>query len=1166
MRCFLLLCCAALCGCATLLSQTTVSVQFADAQRRHRVDVPTGQVRLQLCGLTLGHSYRVIASPAFADGSQSPQLSLAPDAQPEFAQRPNEQRFIADGPCADLWVNAQPDGGSGLVPLSISAACADCPDADSASEAWKKKFKEKVGGADVAKLSVSPGTPAASLVRNTLIGGDCFDVTNITFYGNSDSRGTFATGTSSINIAEGVVLCTGNVNELPGPNTAVDADGGFSDNNTDDPDLKKLISNNQYDLSKIEFDFVPTANTVKFEFVFGSEEYCEFVGTSYNDVFGFFISGPGINGTLNIGLVPGTNTPITINDLNHIDNSTYYRNNRLDALNCGGWPAVAGADIELDGFTKVITATATVQPCQKYHIKLAIADIQDEKYCSAVFLKANSFNAGGQVEAEAVYANSQTNAIENCGQSHIKFKRGSGDASTALAVSYSIAPQSTALQGIDFAALPTSIIIPAGQTEVLVPVTLFQDGMAEGVEKIVLTINNSCSCTEQKVEFLINDKPLLNVSMTDKAICGGQAAVLSPTVSGGLNPILYKWSNGETGSSLTVNASGTNTYSVTVTDACASTEVVSANVTAQEVPTATLSGGGTLCIAGNTATLSVNLGGQSPWNLSWKADNGTPQTQTVFTSPALIPISAAGSYTLVSVATQGGCTGTVSGSAAVTTTNLNLGLNAVSPLCNGISNGSIGTSLTGGSQPYTYLWNNGAKTQNINGLPPGTYTVTITENSGCTATQTAQLTQPTALLMAAEVKNHINCKMPTGAADLTATGGTPSASGSYQVKWSNGATQPAATFATGGTYTVTVSDQNNCTTTAALTILSDLAKPTALAKALGQLDCNSDEVGLDATGSSAGAQYAFVWSGGPFTCCENTFTPTVDQPGTYTLLVTNSQNGCTATATTLVTENTNEPTALSLALDPPGCSNPNGNIGIVGVTGGTGPYRYELNGSGTFGTLAQFNGLRPGLHEIIVQDANGCEYADTVVFQEVILPEITLVPEVKIAFGETQRLTATLNIPLSQVDTIIWSPSEGITPTGDMRVVDAQPFTNTRYTATVISKNGCEDRATVQFKVDEPHIWAPNVFSPNNKDGENDRFYLFASPGSVRQVVSMQVFDRWGALLFLNKGGATDTERIGWDGTFNGKMLDPAVFIWCADVELANGDRVQLKGDVSIVR
>lgn len=1166
MRSALLLCCAALCACTSLLSQTTVTVQFTDAQRRQRVDVASGQVRLQVCGLTLGYTYRVIASPAFASAGQMPRLSLEVGAQPESEQRPNQQVFTAYGPCMDVWMDVSPDGSgnNGLVPLSISASCADCPNDNTASEAWKKKFKEKVGAVDIAPLKVTSGVAATSLVRNTLIGGDCFDVTNITSVGNANSRGTFTSGMSSINIADGVVLCTGDVNVLPGQNDLVDADGGFSNDNTDDADLKKLIGNNQFDLSKIEFDFVPTANTLKFEFVFGSEEYCEFVGTNYNDVFGFFISGPGINGTLNIGLIPGTNTPVTINNVNHKDNSNYYRNNRVDVFNCGNLSAVAASDIELDGFTRVFTATANVQPCQKYHIKLAIADIQDDRYCSAVFLKANSFNAGGQVEAEPVYANGQSNAIENCGQSYIKFKRGSGDANTALPVSYTIAPQSTALQGIDFSPLPNNVVIPAGQNEVLVPVNLFQDGMTEGLEKIVITINNSCSCTEQKVEFAINDKPLLDVSLTDKAMCGGQSAVLEPAVSGGLAPIIYQWNTGASGSSITVNTA--NTYTVTVSDACASSQVVTSTVVAQEVPTATLSGNGTICVSGGTATLSVALSGQSPWDLTWKTDNGTPQTLPVFTSPALIPVNAAGNYSLVNVATQGGCVGTVSGSATVTTTNLNLSLSPTNPPCYGIANGSIGANLTGGALPYTYLWSNGAKTQNINGLPPGTYTVTITENGGCTATQTAQLVQPTALVMAAEVKNHINCKTPTGTADLTATGGIPGTGGSYQIKWSNGATQSTATFPTGGSYTVTVSDQNNCTVTAAVTILSDLTKPIVLAKALGQLDCNSDEVGLDATGSSTGTQYTFAWSGGAFVCCENTFTPSVAQPGTYTLLISNTINGCTATATALVLENTDQPTALSLDLDPPGCKKTTGDIHVLGVTGGTGPYRYELDGSGNFGTLDQFKNLRSGFHTIRVQDANGCEYADTVVFQEVILPKIVLTPDVSISFGETHQIKALLNIPLTLVDTIIWSPAENLTLTGDPRVVEAQPFASTRYTATVITKNGCEDRATTQLRVDEPHIWAPNVFSPYNKNGENDRFYLFASPGSVRQVVSMQVFDRWGTLLFRNEGGATDTERSGWDGTYRGKMLAPDVFVWCADVELMNGDRIQLKGDVAIVR
>ncbi|HNG89443.1 MAG TPA: choice-of-anchor L domain-containing protein, partial [Saprospiraceae bacterium] len=614
MRSFLLACCTLLCATASLFAQTpSVSVSFADAQRRHRIDVPAGQVRMEMCGLTLGHTYRVLANPAFERQADKPTLSLERGAAPASDQRPHQLTFTAYAPCMDLWLDVPtgPEGAS--VPLSISASCADCPDDRQASQEWLQKFKEKVGAPDMAPLQVSAGTPAANLVRNVLIGGDCFDVTNITTSGNSNSRGTFSNGTSSISIANGVVLSSGHVNELPGPNTFSDADGGFNVNSTNDPDLNKLSTGDQFDLSRLEFDFVPTANTLRFEFVFGSEEYCEFVGSQYNDVFGFFISGPGIAGTLNIGLIPGTSTPVTINNVNHNKNSTYYINNRLDPLNCVGWPPTAFNDIELDGYTKVFTATANVQPCQKYHIKLAIADIQDERYCSAVFLKANSFNAGGQVEAEPVYANSQPNALENCGQSFIRFKRSAGDVNVALPVSYSIAPQSTAQVGLDFSALPTNVVIPAGQTEVLVPVSLFQDGITEGQEKIVISLNNSCTCTEQKVEFLLNDRPLLDAALTDEAVCGGAPALLEPAVSGGLAPITYLWNTGQTSANISVTPSAATTYSVTVSDACGSSQVLSSQVSVQNPPSAALSGGGVLCTPGSSTELSLSLSGQSPW-------------------------------------------------------------------------------------------------------------------------------------------------------------------------------------------------------------------------------------------------------------------------------------------------------------------------------------------------------------------------------------------------------------------------------------------------------------------------------------------------------------------------------------------------------------------------
>jgi len=125
--------------------------------------------------------------------------------------------------------------------------------------------------------------------------------------------------------------------------------------------------------------------------VFGSEEYLEWVGGGFNDVFGFFISGPGITGTFsggsaNIALVPSTTIPISIDTVNNVSNSAYYVNNGT-----GATPLVNGT-IQYDGFTTVIHALANVQCGQTYHIKLAIANVGDNSYDSAVFLEANSFN------------------------------------------------------------------------------------------------------------------------------------------------------------------------------------------------------------------------------------------------------------------------------------------------------------------------------------------------------------------------------------------------------------------------------------------------------------------------------------------------------------------------------------------------------------------------------------------------------------------------------------------------------------------------------------------------------------------------------------------------------------------------------------------------------
>lgn len=224
------------------------------------------------------------------------------------------------------------------------------------------------------------------MVQNHLLGNGVF-ASNITSAGNPFQFGTF-TGCAA-GIDSGILLTSGQVG---GPWAPAPYFRSSSMNNNSDPSLALLVSPNPVkDAAVLEFDFKVASDSVKFNFVFSSEEYNDYVNTSFNDVFGFFISGPGIVGEQNIALIPGTTTLVSINNVNNgnsigvaagpCTNCAYYVDN------------VAGTTFAGDGYTTVFTAQAAVQPCTLYHIKLAVADVSDQAFDSFVMLEDNSFQA-----------------------------------------------------------------------------------------------------------------------------------------------------------------------------------------------------------------------------------------------------------------------------------------------------------------------------------------------------------------------------------------------------------------------------------------------------------------------------------------------------------------------------------------------------------------------------------------------------------------------------------------------------------------------------------------------------------------------------------------------------------------------------------------------------
>jgi hypothetical protein len=276
-------------------------------------------------------------------------------------------------------------------------------------------FLSFLGYAQMTVSNSAPNNNVNYLVNNQLISSSTNSVaTNINYSGLGQQIGVFTANGTNLGMSEGIVMSTGGLtNPLPSSN---DGDA-FVNTNNRDVDLAKLldivnVSNDvQRNTIVLEFDFIAGQDEVEFEYIFASDEYEGYTCSDFTDVFGFFISGPGIsgpysNGGRNIALVPNpanpttfTNTPVMINTLN---SGTTSNNSNVCSNIDPNWTSYnvffiknsAQASVGFNGFTKPLKAKATVQCGKKYHIKLAICDVGDQLLNSAVFLKKGSFNAG----------------------------------------------------------------------------------------------------------------------------------------------------------------------------------------------------------------------------------------------------------------------------------------------------------------------------------------------------------------------------------------------------------------------------------------------------------------------------------------------------------------------------------------------------------------------------------------------------------------------------------------------------------------------------------------------------------------------------------------------------------------------------------------------------
>ncbi len=921
-----------------------------------------------------------------------------------------------------------------------------------------------------AQLTVDNTPTAIDLAQ--ILAGPNITILTASLTGDAVASGSFDGSTSNIGMNSGVILSTGDVANAPGPNNS--AGGGDNLGEAGTAQMDGLAGATSFDAITLEFSFEVQSDFIQFQYVFASEEYPEYAppnSSAYNDVFAFYISGPGIVGEENIALVPTTTNPVTINNINAITNNAYYVDN------------TGGATVQYDAFTTVLTAEKqSLTPCETYTMKLVIADGGDAVWNSAVFLLENSF-IQGTVGVNTSTVNADDIALEGCIPAQFNFSLDVPSA-TDTPIIYQIG--GTATNGIDYSFIDTMVTIPAGDTTASIIINSISDGVPEGTETIFIIYQpDLCSPVDTAFLYIDDAQPIeFTTDGTDLSCFGDNTGEINVNATGGFPPYTYYVTTdagaGTTSqyTSLPVTGLVAGTYSVQVYDIygckaealviggmydadttflpdgngdtyttaipisgfgtgatldnmsqlqqiCATMEhsylgdleIKIVAPSGEEVILKQYPGGGSCDLGepfasgpvdGSNSTLTdPGVGFEYCWNATpiygTMVDESGNFTHT-------IPASTSGTYTdnylpqgsYESFENLDGLLGaTLDGSWTLEVTdNLNLdngyifnwNISLVSDLpdtlvtigepneiavsgfvsqanCGG-SDGAIDISVNGDFAPFTYAWSSGQTTEDISGIPAGTYTVYVTDDNGCTDSATYILNNISSMNITTNIVD-VTCSGGTdGSIDLSTSGGTAP----YSWSWSGGQTSEDISSISAGTHTITITDDNGCVFSDDV-VVSTLPDITiSLNSSLNEV-CSADNGAIDIDVTGGSGSYGFSWDNGA-----TTEDLTAIGAGTYNVTVTDA-NGCTGNNGFSIINDVSNCSAfcfLNIVTETvvdENCGDGTGSIDVT-VMDATNPY---ITSWSTGATSDDISGLNVGTYTITVIDANQCEVTEDIV-------------------------------------------------------------------------------------------------------------------------------------------------------------------------------------------
>lgn len=674
-------------------------------------------------------------------------------------------------------------------------------------------------------------------------------------------------------------------------------------------------------------------------------------------------------------------------------------------------------------------------------------------------------------------------------------------------------------------AFPFSLAWTNGITSSVSSATFTHSNLAGGAHVLTLVDNNGC----QLVTGATLQEPLplsISFTSTDKNCFGPvNDGSISLTVTGGVAPYTYAWSNAATTSTISGLAAGT--YSVTVTDANLCTAVASITISEPLLLDHIAITTDVLCNGDTTGAIDVNtFGGSLPYSYNWDSGETTESIADL----------GAGNYTLV-ITDANGCQSSGVYQIFEPALPLSTSLIGTDVSCFNGEDGAITSTVSGGTAPYSYQWMSDQTvlpftSPSISNLVAGTYTMNVTDANDCVISQTIVINQPAAPIAQNPVVVDVLCFGDiTGSITTNITGGTPV----YSYLWNTGATSSDLVGVAAGNYSVQVTDQNGCAETYSYVINQPAA---ALTVTLTSVDvkCFGESTGSINTIVEGGtAPYAYVWSNGATTSSVAGLAA-----GFYSVDITDA-NGCTTNASVTIAQPAS-PIALStVAVDVDCFGNATGSVDLT-VTGGTSPYSYQWTNITSFiltDTTQDISNQIAGDYSVLVTDANGC--------QETILTTINEPAAPLTAFGVVTNIDC-FGLSEGQVDlttsggsggyTFLWS--DGSTNEDLLNVVAGQ------YAVTITDINGCQ--FTIGFEITQPSSPVSVVLAPQDAKcfGElSGSVQSFASGGTAPYTYTWSNGNTTNGIINVpaNTYTLTVTDALGCTAFSGATVNEPAELI-----------------------